>query len=398
MAVTPCGEHVQMMTADLVPVGPEVDPPGPLRDGPLAGYTVGVTADRRADEQIELLERRGATVLYAPTIRTHPLVDEEGLATATRETLAEPLDIAVLTTALGTRGWVEAAESLGLAEALVDQLASCELYVRGAKAKGAASTLGLRVSWSAPTSTTEVRDRLLDRGVRGARIAIQLDGAGNEPVVADLEAAGATVIGVPVYRWTLPEDTAPASRLVRAIVEQRVDAVTFTTRTAVIQLFEIAESAGMADSLRTALNRSTKAVCVGPVCSREARALGVQDLIEPDRARLGSMVFEFAKRFEADRLELEVGPYRLRLQGRLVSIDGDEPVVLSERERSVLLALVTARGRVLSKTDLLSAVRGPGDHDTHLAEVVVARLRQRLGGAAGIIETVHRRGYRLAVA
>ncbi|MER6980154.1 uroporphyrinogen-III synthase, partial [Streptomyces carpinensis] len=32
--------------------------------GPLAGFTVGVTAARRADELGALLERRGATVLH----------------------------------------------------------------------------------------------------------------------------------------------------------------------------------------------------------------------------------------------------------------------------------------------------------------------------------------------
>jgi len=39
----------------------------------LAGYVVGVTADRRADEQIELLRRRGATTLHGPSIKTLPL-------------------------------------------------------------------------------------------------------------------------------------------------------------------------------------------------------------------------------------------------------------------------------------------------------------------------------------
>src|SRR5690242_6702881 len=37
---------------------------------PLEGYTVGVTADRRASEQAELLRRRGARVLDGPTIAT----------------------------------------------------------------------------------------------------------------------------------------------------------------------------------------------------------------------------------------------------------------------------------------------------------------------------------------
>lgn len=366
--------------------------------GPLAGYTVGVTADRRADEQVELLQRRGATVIHAPTIRTHPLVDEGALAAATKEALSGPVDVAVLITALGTRGWVEAAESLGLAEPLVRMLAGSELYVRGAKAKGAASTLGLRVAWTAPTSASEVRDRLLARGVWGARIAVQLDGAGNEPMLADLEAAGATVVGVPVYRWTLPDDTAPALRLVRAVVENRVDAVTFTTRTALSHLVAIAAAEGLEGDLLTALNSTTRVVCVGPVCAAQARALGITEPIEPQRARLGSMVYEFANRFRANRIELQVGDHGLVLQGRLVSVDGGEPLMLSERERGVLLVLARAEGRVLSKSDLLATVWGHGERDTHLAEVVVARLRQRLGDAAGIIETVHRRGYRLATA
>lgn len=396
---------IEGLVAEVAPVAP------PLADAPLAGYTVGVTADRRADEQIELLERRGATVMHAPTIRTHPLVDEDALATATREAVSAPIDIAVLITAIGTRGWVEAAESLGVAETLVDTLARSELYVRGSKAKGAATTLGLPVTWTAPASSSEVRDKLLERGVKGARIVVQLDGAGNDRrsnrpgtsagtsrLVTDLEEAGATVIGVPVYRWTFPEDVSPATRLVRAIVDQRVDAVTFTTRTALTQLVAIADGEGMATPLLKALNRSTRVVCVGPVCADTARRLGINELIEPQRARLGSMVYEFANCLEDDRVDLQVGPHRLRMQGRLVVIDENEPLTLTERERGVLLALTSARGRVLSKSDLLSLVWGPGERDTHLAEVVVARLRQRLGPAAGIIETVHRRGYRLATA
>lgn len=362
----------------------------------LAGYTVGVTADRRADEQIELLERRGASVIHAPTIRTHPLVDEGGLARATREALSRRMDIVVLVTALGARGWIEAAESLGLADALMDRLASCELYVRGAKAKGAASTLGLPVTWVAPTSSVELAERLLERGVAGARIVVQLDGAGEIPLLSELEAAGAEVIGVPVYRWALPEDTAPAERLVRAIVDQRVDAVTFTTRTAVSQLFAIARADGLEEPLRRAFNRGTRAVCIGPVCAQTARDMGIGELIEPRRARLGSMVYEFANRFADAAVDLEAGGRRLRIQGRMVVVDGDEPLMVTERERGVLVALAAARGRVMSKSDLLVAVWGRGERDTHLAEVVVARLRQRLGDAGAVIETVHRRGYRLA--
>ncbi len=69
--------------------------------GPLAGYTVGVTADRRADEQIKLLAGRGAECLHGPVIKTHPLGSEEDLRTATEAVIVEPPALAVLTTGLG---------------------------------------------------------------------------------------------------------------------------------------------------------------------------------------------------------------------------------------------------------------------------------------------------------
>ena len=43
---------------------------------PLAGYTIGITAARRADELAALLQRRGATVLRAPALRIVPLADD----------------------------------------------------------------------------------------------------------------------------------------------------------------------------------------------------------------------------------------------------------------------------------------------------------------------------------
>jgi uroporphyrinogen-III synthase len=40
--------------------------------------------------------------------------------------------------------------------------------------------------------------------------------------------AGADLVTLPVYRWTLPEDPDPAVRLAEALISGRVEAVTFT--------------------------------------------------------------------------------------------------------------------------------------------------------------------------
>ena len=56
----------------------------------LAGWTVGVTADRRREEQAELLARRGARVVHGPAIRTLPVELGDGLEAATAAVIAAP--------------------------------------------------------------------------------------------------------------------------------------------------------------------------------------------------------------------------------------------------------------------------------------------------------------------
>ena len=67
----------------------------------LAGWTVGVTADRRREEQAELLGRRGAKVVHGPTVRTLPVELGDGLEAATAALIERPPDIVVLHTGLG---------------------------------------------------------------------------------------------------------------------------------------------------------------------------------------------------------------------------------------------------------------------------------------------------------
>ena len=66
----------------------------PTSEQPLLGFRIGVTAARRADEQVALLERRGAEVVHAPALSVDPnRIDEVGLLAATKDVLSQPVDI-----------------------------------------------------------------------------------------------------------------------------------------------------------------------------------------------------------------------------------------------------------------------------------------------------------------
>jgi uroporphyrinogen-III synthase len=366
-------------------------------DGPLSGYVIGVTADRRADEQMQLLTQRGADCLHGPVIKTHALGPAEDLQRATQGLITDPPDYALLMTGIGVRGWLEAAEALELADGLLGALNGATVYARGPKAAGAALTCGLEVAWSSPEATSAALiARLSGDGIEGKRVALQLDGALGAGISSAIVELGGIPVEVPVYRWSLPEDVTAASRLIRAIVEGRVDAVTFTARPAIDNMVEIASELGVADELMAALGRDVAVFCVGPVCGGHARDLGIDPVHEPERSRLGSMVQHLTSWFAGQERNLELGGVSVRLQGRLVVVDGSDPVRLTERERSVLAVLAERPGAVHSKRSLLRSVWGPSELDEHVVEVTVGRLRQRLGPASAGIETVMRRGYRLS--
>ncbi len=363
--------------------------------GPLAGFTIGVTADRRADEQMKLLSGRGAECLHGPVIKTHALGSEDQLRIATESILRDRPELVVLTTGLGVRGWLEAADAIRLGDELRALLASVDLYARGPKANGALATADLRVCWTAPRARyDDIIETLVERGVEGVRVAVQLDGAGAGELCDRIEELGADVVRVPVYRWSLPADTTAAERLIRATVDRRIDGVTFTARPAVDNFLEIASFLGLGDELVDALATDVVPFCVGPVCATGLTDEVLATPLVPEKHRLGAMVQQIAHHFAADGAMIELAGAPVRLQGRLVVLDDGTEARLTDRERAILDVLLERPGAVRSKRELLQRVWNGVENDEHLVEVTIARLRQRLGPAADGIETVIRRGYR----
>jgi len=87
--------------------------------GALSGFTIAVTAGHRADELAALIARRGGEVMIGPVVRNAPLDDDTPLAEATTAVLEDPVDIVILSTALGMRGWISGADALGVGDRLL---------------------------------------------------------------------------------------------------------------------------------------------------------------------------------------------------------------------------------------------------------------------------------------
>ncbi|WP_344775481.1 uroporphyrinogen-III synthase [Nocardioides panacisoli] len=368
-----------------------------MGDQPLAGFRVGVTAARRAEEQIALLERRGAEVVHAPALSVDPnRIDEDDLRAATEALIGQPVDIFLATTGIGMKSWFAAAERWGLLDPLLETLGRAEILARGPKSVGALRSHGLRELWAPESEEFEdVLSHLRGRNLTGRRIVVQEHGQSLSMAAHALRRLGAEVTTVTVYRVVAADDVEPMFRLVEEVAARRVQAVTFTAAPAVAALMEAAVSTGRRDDVITAFQADVVASCVGPVTAAAFERWGVPS-IWPERSRLAAMVkqLEVELPSRAAGTTLEVAGHTLLLHGDDVLLDGVE-VRLSPAPYAVLQALLVNPGNVVSRRDLLAALPSGTAGSEHAVEMAVARLRAALGTRC--IQTVVKRGYRLAV-
>lgn len=367
---------------------------------PLSGYRVAVTSARRAEEFCALLQRHGATVCAAPAITMIDLAGDDELHRRTQALITEPPDILIATTGIGFRGWMAAAEGWGLADALIADLAAARVVARGPKAVGALRAAGLGEEWSPECeSSAAVLDYLLESGIAGCRIAVQLHGTtgGWDPVpdlLDRLRSAGADVVPIRVYRWLPAPLGGDFDQLTTEIAQRQFDAVGFTSAPAVMATLTRAAELGISDALLDAFRSDVHAMCVGPVTARPLERLGVPTS-SPRRMRLGALARHIVDELPRLRAHtLYAAGHRVEIRSSCVLVDGAARPV-SPAGLATLRALAADPGKVVSRNDLLDTLPGNGNN-VHAVETAMLRLRTSLGDK-DIVATVVKRGYRLAV-
>lgn len=262
-----------------------------VEPGALDGLTIGITAERRAEEQANLFHSRGAATLLGPTISISTGGRDERLREVTLALIQHPPDYLLASTGFGMRTWLDAAEAWGLRDRLLTALSHARVANRGVKAASANTAVGLQQWWRAPNERfDELVDAVLAEPLGGTRVVLQLHGTALPAATARLTAAGATVLEVDAYAARIPADPGPALALIDAACAGRLAAVTFTTAPAVHNLFALATGDGREQDLRRSLNGPVIAACVGPVCAEGALDEGVEHPLVPERARLVPLV------------------------------------------------------------------------------------------------------------
>ena len=362
----------------------------------LAGYAVAVT-DLRQERLAALLRERGASVVEVPLLRLVPADRDALLRSATRDCLSGAVDYAVVSSAAGWLRCFEAARLWGRSAALKAALAQASLVSASVSVSAAIRDTGLREAWSAPSGELAAAvDWLLERELAQCRVILMADETPPVRLLRAVQARGAEVVVVPTRRWAPPAGLGPVHRLARLVIHREVHAATFTDRTGVAALVEVAERTGRREGLLRAFATDVLAVGADPGSVRPLveRAIPVSWVAGAGGAEeLAGLVSTILL---SRRREFRVGADHFTVQGDAVLV-GASVIRLASAPAAVLRALADHPGATLPRATIaqlapLSRRAGPLGVD-----LAVSRLRAALGEYERLVVTVPGRGYQLTV-
>ena len=365
----------------------------------LAGFSVAVASDARRHALTTWLEAEGARTIGIAAVRTVPQPDPALMAATLATSIAEPVHEVIVSSAFGLRAWVEAARKAGRLDELLGSFAHARLLARDARTADGLRTLGFTEIWSTAAGGVEELFRyLFAQPVTGRQVVAHIETDAHRELCQHLRTLGATVVEVPTTHAVPPTHVDVLRRLCDLIARHQIDAVAFVGPVATAHLIEQATRDGVLDDILNAFVQHVAPVCLGPLSAAPLRSRGVPVLQAgvPVLAVLATLVLET---LPGRATVIDLGGRRLEIRGHAVVL-GDRLVPVQAGPMAVLRALAARPGRVMSTTEILAAMPGPSAVDDHAIEMAVSRLRSSLGSdlvGHELVQTVMRRGYRLAV-
>jgi uroporphyrinogen decarboxylase len=285
---------------------------------PLEGLRIAALESRRRQELHDLIARFGGTPFVSPSMREVPIQKNSAAIEFAHRLLTGEVSVVIFMTGVGFRLLLETVERHVPRQRYLDALADITTIARGPKPVVAMKEVGLNPTLRVPAPNTwrEVLTCIdAHLSIANQVVGLQEYGVSNPSLIAGLEARGARVLQVPVYRWELPEDIQPLLENVRRIAAGEIDVLLVTSAHQMVNLLRAAEMIQMVDALRAGLRR-TLIASIGPTTSEMLRELDLSVDIEPEQHKMGHLVAAVAEAAPA-----QVAAKKASLSGIVVPAD-----------------------------------------------------------------------------
>ncbi|HET9868254.1 MAG TPA: four helix bundle protein [Nitrospira sp.] len=303
-----CGEPDNSAQARTEPVESAAESPtpsAPVIPTDFHGLRVLSFESRMGVEMARLIQRHNGQPLVVSALREIPipLQDNSAVFRFGVKLILNQLDILILMTGVGTKALLEILQTRYPLAEIIDALKKTIIVTRGPKPLAILKTLGVEANITVPEPNTwhDVIATLdYYRPVQGLKIAIQEYGVSKPDMIQDLQKRGADVFSVPVYRWALPEDTAPLHSAITEVVNGRIDAMVITNAAQVDHVMQLAEQDQKTELFRESCKKIVVA-SIGPTASEGLKHYDLPVDFEPSHPKMGVLVKELSERIHALR-------------------------------------------------------------------------------------------------
>jgi uroporphyrinogen decarboxylase len=252
---------------------------------------------RRNLEMASLIEKSGGQALVAPSLQEVPLRDNHEALLFGQKLISGDIDGVVFTTGAGVEVLFDILGAQYSKEDLSNAFAKATLVARGPKPLAALRDRGFQniLPIDEPATSQQILTVLDREGLlRGKTIAVQEFGSSSKELSDGLAERGARVFRVPVYRWTLPDDTEPLRHALHTVIGGQADVALFTNSNQIQQVLRFAQEEGIEREFREALSRIVVA-SVGPVCTEFLDEYGVPVDLQPETPKMEALVEEASR-------------------------------------------------------------------------------------------------------
>jgi uroporphyrinogen-III synthase len=264
---------------------------------PLEGRRVAVLESRMREELSDMVRRLGGQPVSAPAVHERPRLDD--VAADVERLAASEYRVVIFLTGAAASAMLREAELLGRLAASVRALQANTVACRGPKPLAVLKRHGVvpAVTTVKPHTTQELLTALQAVELRDMPTLLVHYGETNAELADALRVRGARLFEACPYEWVLPEDPQPLAALVGDALNDRLDAILFTSQVQARHLFDVAREMRLVHELAAALNRSVIVGAVGPVCAAALKHVGVTPDVIPASPNMVSLVAAIADYF-----------------------------------------------------------------------------------------------------
>lgn len=267
----------------------------------LEGINVGLLEARMGGALAELVRRQSGVPHCAPALREARL-DCAGLVASFLDDLEKgPRRVIVFLTAGGATALLQEAENqtrlASLTRALDENLVVC----RGPKptAVMARHKITPALTVAQPYTSRELLLALDQLDLRETDVTVVHYGERSRSLSDALTERRARLHELCLYEWRMPENLEPLQRMVRHLIDGRMDALMFTSQIQCRHLFQVASDMNLAEPLRSTLKSNVVVGVIGPVCRAALEEFGLTAQVEPEQPKMAALVAALAQHFSA---------------------------------------------------------------------------------------------------